>query len=45
MALNGIKFTGDDAAWKREVERLIAQYEKDNSYLKQQVLLLTKKVA
>lgn len=45
MALNGIKFTGDDAKWKREVERIIAQQTKDIAYLKQQISILTKKVA
>jgi hypothetical protein len=45
MALNGIKFQGDDAAWKREVERIIAQQQKDINYLKSQILILTKKVA
>lgn len=45
MALNGIKFSGDDAAWKREVERVIAQQDKDIAYLKLQIQILSKKVA
>lgn len=44
MPINGIKAVGDDAAWKLEVEKLLAQQANYINVLQQKVAELTKRV-